>query len=181
MHETIPGNGPSRPGVTAIVPSPSVPVDSMAAWTSALCRRSPPTPAACWPEYLDDLERRLSHWTRAGYVDAADDELWPPAGALLVGYQDGKAVACGAVHVIAPGIAEVKRMFVAPRVRGRGLGRALLDALERTAVELGCNVARLDSTEPLAEAVALYKSAGYVEIEDYNRNPNATIWLERRL
>ncbi len=132
-------------------------------------------------EYLDDLERRLDGWARAGYVDAAPDQLLPPAGALLVGYEDGEAVACGAVHVIAPGIAEVKRMFVAPRVRGRGLGRALLDALERTAIELGCDVARLDSTEPLAEAMALYRSAGYVEIGDYNRNPNATTWMERRL
>ena len=132
-------------------------------------------------QYLDDLERRLSGWARAGYVDAAPDELLPPAGALLVGYEDGEAVACGAVRVIAPGIAEVKRMFVAPRVRGRGLGRALLEALERTAVELGCDVARLDSTELLAEAMALYRSAGYVEIGDYNRNPNATTWLERRL
>ena len=132
-------------------------------------------------DYLDDLERRLDGWTRAGYVDAAADELLPPAGALLVGYEDGEAVACGAVRVIAPGIAEVKRMFVAPALRGRGLGRALLDALERTAVELGCDVARLDSTEPLAEAMALYRSAGYVEIGDYNRNPNATTWLERRL
>ncbi len=72
-------------------------------------------------------------------------------------------------------------MFVAPRVRGRGLGRALLHALERRAVELGCDVARLDTTETLAEAMALYRSAGYVEIGDYNRNPNATVWLERRL
>jgi GNAT superfamily N-acetyltransferase len=132
-------------------------------------------------DYLDDLERRLDGWERAGYVDAAADELLPPAGALLVGYEEGEAVACGAVHVIATGIAEVKRMFVAPRVRGRGLGRELLDALERTAVELGCDVARLDSTEPLAEAMALYRSAGYVEIGDYNQNPNATTWMERRL
>jgi GNAT superfamily N-acetyltransferase len=132
-------------------------------------------------DYLDDLARRLDGWTRAGYVDAAPEELLPPAGALLVGYEDGEAVACGAVRVIGPGIAEVKRMFVAPHVRGRGLGRALLDALERTAVELGCDVARLDSTEPLAEAMALYRSAGYVEIADYNRNPNATTWRERRL
>ena len=132
-------------------------------------------------DYLDDLERRLDGWTKAGYVDAPPEELEPPAGALLLGYEDGEAVACGAVHVISPGVAEVKRMFVAPRVRGRGLGRALLHALEREAVELGCDVARLDSTEPLAEAMALYGSAGYVAIDDYNGNPNATAWLERRL
>ena len=132
-------------------------------------------------DYLDDLERRLDGWTKAGYVDAPPEELMPPAGALLLAYEGGDAMACGAVHVISPGVAEVKRMFVAPRARGRGMGRALLDALERAAVELGCDVARLDSTEPLAEAMALYRSAGYVEIGDYNGNPNATTWLERRL
>ena len=90
-------------------------------------------------------------------------------------------MACGAVHVIAPGIAEVKRMFVVPRVQRRKLGRALLDALEHAAIELGCDVARLDSTESLVEAMALYRNAGYVEIGDYNHNPNATVWMERRL
>ncbi len=133
-------------------------------------------------EYLDDLQLRMGDgWSRAGYVDAPDEELLPPQGALLLGYDDGRPVACGAVHVIAPDIAEVKRMFVAPSARGRGLGRALLDALERTALELGCAVTRLDSAETLAEAVALYRSAGYVEIDDYNQNPNATTWMERRI
>jgi GNAT superfamily N-acetyltransferase len=144
----------------------------------------PQSPDACrlLAEYLDDLQRRMGDgWARAGYVDAAPGELLPPAGALLVGYEDGEAVACGAVRVIAPGIAEVKRMFVTPGVRGRGLGRALLGALEQTAVELGCDTARLDSTEQLVEAMALYRNAGYVEIGDYNRNPNATTWMERRL
>jgi GNAT superfamily N-acetyltransferase len=90
-------------------------------------------------------------------------------------------VACGAAHVVAPRIAEVKRMFVAPHARHRGLGREILHAHEQAAVDLGCSVARLDSTEPLADAVALYRSAGYFEIDDYNGNPNATIWMERRL
>jgi GNAT superfamily N-acetyltransferase len=134
-------------------------------------------------DYLDDLERRLGAdgWQREGYVDAEHHELVPPAGVLLVGYDDDRPVACGAVRVIGPGIAEIKRMFVAPDARGRGLGRALLVALEQAAVELGCDLARLDSTEPLTEAVALYRSAGYVAIGDYNRNPNATAWMERRL
>jgi len=133
-------------------------------------------------DYLDDLERRLGDgWQREGYVDAPDHELVPPAGMLLVGYDEDRPVACGAVRVIGPGIAEIKRMFVVPEARGRGLGRDLLAALEHAAVELGCALARLDSTEPLTEAVALYRSAGYVAIGDYNRNPNATAWMERRL
>ncbi len=133
-------------------------------------------------DYLDGLQRRMGDgWARAGYVDAAPDELLPPAGALLLGYENDGPVACGAVHVISPGIAEIKRMFVVPRAQGRGLGRALLAALEGTAIELGCDVARLDSTESLVEAMALYTSAGYTEIGDYNHNPNATVWMERRL
>ena len=131
--------------------------------------------------YLDDLAQRLEGWDRAGYVDAAPEKLVPPVGVLLLGYLDGKAVACGAVHVIEPGVAEVKRMFVAPAARGRGLGRELLGALENAALGLGCTVARLDSAAPLAEAIRLYRSAGYAEIDDYNRNPNASTWMERRL
>jgi GNAT superfamily N-acetyltransferase len=132
-------------------------------------------------EYLDDLEGRLSDWTRGGYVDAEAEKLVPPAGALLIGYVDGEAMACGAVHVFEPGVAEIKRMFVTPAGRGHGLGRSILAALEHAALGLGCDVARLDSTEPLVEAMGLYRSAGYAEIEDYNQNPNATAWLERRL
>jgi GNAT superfamily N-acetyltransferase len=132
-------------------------------------------------DYLDDLAGRFDGWDRAGYVDAAPEKLVPPAGVLLLGYLDGEAAACGAVQVIEPGVAEVKRMFVAPAVRGRGLGRALLDALEQAAAGLGCDVARLDSAETLTEAIGLYRSAGYTEIDDYNRNPNASTWMERRL
>ena len=90
-------------------------------------------------------------------------------------------VACGAVRVIGPGIAEIKRMYVAPRARGRGLGRTLLGALERGAVELGCRTARLDTMAAMAEAGALYRSAGYEPIADYNGNPLATDWMERAL
>jgi GNAT superfamily N-acetyltransferase len=131
--------------------------------------------------YLDDLEGHIDGWSHAGYVDAPPEHLLPPNGLLLVGYAGDDAIACGAVHVIAPGTAELKRMFVAPHVRGLGYGRLLLAALEQAAVELGCSVVRLDSTEALVAAVALYRSAGYAEIDDYNGNPNATIWLERRL
>jgi GNAT superfamily N-acetyltransferase len=100
---------------------------------------------------------------------------------LLVGYEGGDPVACGAVRVIGPGVAEIKRMFVTHAARGRGHGRALLHALEHAALELDCDVARLDSIEHLAEAMALYRSAGYTPIGDYNRNPNAGVWMQRRL
>lgn len=133
-------------------------------------------------EYLDEIGRRMGQgFDRSRYVDAAPDELEPPAGRLLVGYDGERAVACGAARVIGDGIAEIKRMYVAPQARGRGLGRTLLGALELAAVELGCDTARLDTAATLTEAVALYGSAGYVAIADYNGNPHATVWMERRL
>jgi GNAT superfamily N-acetyltransferase len=131
--------------------------------------------------YMCLLESRVAGWHRDRYHYTGADALEPPTGRFLIGYEGDEAVACGGVTVIAPGVAEVRRMYVAPAARGRGLGRALLQALEATAVELGCRAARLDTIEALAEAVALYRSFGYADIGDYNRNPNATLWLERRL
>jgi GNAT superfamily N-acetyltransferase len=133
-------------------------------------------------EYMDEIERRLgAPFDRARYPDPAPAELEPPRGLLLVAFDGADPVACGAVRVIGPGIAEIKRMYVAPRARGHGLGRTLLGELERCAVELGCRTARLDTMAAMAEAGALYRSAGYEPIADYNGNPLATVWMERAL
>jgi GNAT superfamily N-acetyltransferase len=133
-------------------------------------------------EYMDEIERRLgAPFDRARYPDPAPAELEPPRGLLLVALDGADPVACGAVRVIGPGIAEIKRMYVAPRARGHGLGRTLLGELERCAVELGCRTARLDTMAAMAEAGALYRSAGYEPIADYNGNPLATVWMERAL
>jgi ribosomal protein S18 acetylase RimI-like enzyme len=100
---------------------------------------------------------------------------------LLVAFDGDDPVACGAVRLIGPGTAEIKRMYVAPRARGRGLGRTLLAELERGAAELGCRTVRLDTMAAMAEAGALYRSAGYEPIADYNGNPLAAVWMERAL
>jgi len=145
---------------------------------------SPAAEAARWlmSDYLDELGmRQAGSFDRSRYVDAAPAEFEPPAGVLLVAYDAEDPVACGAVRVIAAGVAEIKRMYVAPSARGRGLGRTLLGALEAAAVDLGCDRARLDTAAFLTEAVALYRSAGYTDIADYNGNPHATVWMERRL
>jgi GNAT superfamily N-acetyltransferase len=133
-------------------------------------------------EYMDEIERRLGRpFDRSHYPDIDAAALQPPRGRLLVAFDGADPVACGAVRVIAPGVAEIKRMYVAPRARGTGLGRTLLTALERAAVDLGCDTARLDTMAAMAEAGGLYRSAGYAAIPDYNGNPLATVWMERRL
>ena len=133
-------------------------------------------------EYMDEIERRLGGpFDHGRYPDPAAAELEPPRGLLLVAFDGDDPVACGAVRVIGPGVAEIKRMYVAPRARGHGLGRTLLGELERGAAELGCRTVRLDTMAQMAEAGALYRSAGYEPIADYNGNPLATVWMERAL
>jgi GrpB-like predicted nucleotidyltransferase (UPF0157 family) len=72
-------------------------------------------------------------------------------------------------------------MYVAPEARGAGLGTRLLAELESVAAARGCRAIRLDTSAYLTAAVALYRSAGYREVPDYNGNPKADLWFERPL
>jgi GNAT superfamily N-acetyltransferase len=110
---------------------------------------------------------------------AADFE--PPDGLYLVGFVGKEAVSGGGFKRFTDGIAEIKRMYVVPAARGRGVARALLGALEDAARERGYRVARLDTGPRQAHARALYESAGYVEVPDYNGNPYAAYWGEKPL
>lgn len=117
----------------------------------------------------------------AGKPTAAPDELVAPFGACVVGYLDGEPVAVGAVKRLDEGVAEIKRMYVAPAGRSRGVARALLLALEGAARELGYARVRLDTGVSQPHAKALYLSTGYREIPDYNANPFASFWAEKEL
>jgi GNAT superfamily N-acetyltransferase len=90
-------------------------------------------------------------------------------------------VACGAVKRLDQQTGEIKRMFVAPGARGQGVARALLGALEDTARELGYERVRLDTGAKQPHAQALYPSAGYTPIPDYNDNVYASYWYEKVL
>jgi len=94
-------------------------------------------------------------------------EFAEPHGRFLIGCFDGDAVACGGVRVIEAGVAEIKRMFVLPTYRGRGLSRIMLAALEDAARDLDCLTIRLETGDRQPEAVALYASSGYERIEGY--------------
>ncbi|RZS39278.1 acetyltransferase (GNAT) family protein [Herbihabitans rhizosphaerae] len=101
-------------------------------------------------------------------VDPA--QFAPPLGLFLVGYLDGEAVACGGWRRPAdtanslPGDVELKRMYVAPQARNRGLAREILAALERTATEAGHTRLILETGDQQPEAIKLYTSAGYTEV-----------------
>ena len=112
---------------------------------------------------------------------AGPEELNPPGGVFLVGYVNGAAVCCGGIKTLEPGICEFKRMFVVPQWRGGGTGRALLAGLEQRARALGFHTARLDTGDRQAAAQHLYESSGYRRIPNYNANPVATFFAEKRL
>jgi GNAT superfamily N-acetyltransferase len=107
--------------------------------------------------------------------------LEPPDGAMLLGRVSGDPAAIGGVRHLDTEIAEVKSMYVAPAYRSAGLAARLLEELHGIARERGCRAARLDTSAYLTTAVALYRSAGYVEVADYNGNVKADLWFERAL
>lgn len=109
------------------------------------------------------------------------DALLGPEDRLLVAYVDGEPAGCGAVRRLDPHTGEIKRMFVVVPRRGCGIGQRLLRALEDEARDLGYERLCLDTGARQAEALGLYRSAGYREIPDYNGNRVASHWFEKRL
>jgi len=108
-------------------------------------------------------------------------ELRPPGGVYLVGYEGAEAVAGGGVRRLSEGVAEIKRMYVRPAARSRGVAAQLLAALEEAAVSLGYRRARLDTGPRQVHAQRLYRAAGYRDVPPYNENPFACFWGEKRL
>jgi GNAT superfamily N-acetyltransferase len=124
----------------------------------------------------DGLDFTASHMPAAGPA-----ELGPPGGGFWVGYEDGTPVCCGGVKRLPDGVGEIKRMYVVPDARGRGVARRLLGHLEQAARDLGYTVVRLDTGSRQPAAQHIYTSAGYVQIGNFNHNPVSTYFGEKRL
>ena len=104
----------------------------------------------------------------------ATADFSPPHGAFFVGYLNGEAVAMGGWRFRTPGVprvarrpAEIRRMFVREGVRGRGLGRLVLAALETSAAAAGADWLLLETGQPQIAAIGLYRSSGYVDVERF--------------
>lgn len=110
-------------------------------------------------------------------------DLLRPRGAYLVGRDKstGEVIAGAGVKMLETHIAEIKRMFVIKTHRGRGLGKELLEQLIATAQSLGAQTVRLDTGVKQVKAIRLYERAGFLKIEDYNGNPFASHWFEKKL
>jgi DNA-binding MarR family transcriptional regulator/N-acetylglutamate synthase-like GNAT family acetyltransferase len=141
-----------------------------------------PTAAHCLQEYFAELDRRFeTGFDPAGSLPADADEMRPPAGLFLVATLHGEAIGCGALKFHGARPTELKRMWVAPTARGLGAGRRILGELERRALEHGSRTIRLETNGSLVEAIAMYRSSGYREVDRFNDEPYAHHWFEKRL
>lgn len=136
----------------------------------------------CRDAYFAEIDRRFEHgFDPAKGIAAEGDDLRPPRGLLLVVYLRDEPVGCGAVRFTTGEPAQLKRMWVAESCRGLGVGRRLLGELESRAAEHGCDAVRLETNRALAEAIALYRSVGYVEVAPFNDEHHAHHWFTKRL
>ncbi|MDH4196431.1 MAG: GNAT family N-acetyltransferase [Candidatus Aminicenantes bacterium] len=138
--------------------------------------------AADTPERLAIMRRLFREYQELLGVDLCfqgfEDELAelpgkyaPPTGALLLAFDGEEAQGCVALRGIAPGVCEMKRLYVRPAYRGQGLGRTLAEAVIAEGRRIGYRTMRLDTLEKLREAIGLYESLGFRRIPPYYANP----------
>jgi DNA-binding MarR family transcriptional regulator/N-acetylglutamate synthase-like GNAT family acetyltransferase len=136
----------------------------------------------CLSEYFAELDRRFPGGFDPALSRSADlDELRPPAGLFVVASLRAEPIGCGALRFQGDEPTELKRMWVAGSVRGLGVGRRLLAELEHRAAAHGSRTVRLDTNETLVEAIAMYRSTGYDEVDAFNDEPYAHHWFEKQL
>ena len=142
--------------------------------------------------YDDPLARELVDRVQQEYVaryggpdEAVVDpgEFAPPGGLFLVAEVDGVPAGCGAWRLHAPGVAEIKRVYVVPRFRRQGLAALLVATLERAAAAAGARAVVLNSGARQPEALALYAGLGYTPVPGYGvyADQPGAVFLGKRL
>jgi putative acetyltransferase len=133
-------------------------------------------------EFSDAIADTLS---LQGFEDELADlpgKYAPPTGCLLLATIGDDAVGCGAYRKLGDSTCEMKRLYIAPEYRGRGVGRFLVEDLIRRATAAGYRRMVLDSVPEMSAALALYRSFGFVEIAPYYEHAiERTVYMEKVL
>jgi ribosomal protein S18 acetylase RimI-like enzyme len=159
---------------------PADPLRGEAASAVAIRRAGPADEPTAWAI--------VEEYNRAVDVVVRDEapEFWAylaGPGAMWLAHAGAEVAGCVVLRPLEtiPGACEVKRLYVRPAYRGRRIAGALMDALEAYARRSGYDAAYLDSKDDLAAAIRFYRERGYEEIERYNDNPQATVYMRRLL
>jgi putative acetyltransferase len=171
---------PSPPG------SSVSPVSSVVKALSLTQAETPPHIAQArelFLEYAQSLGFSLCFQNFDHELAALPGDYAPPEGRLLLAEVDGQVAGCVALHKLEPGVCEMKRLYLRPQFRGRGLGRVLADRIIAEARQIGYQRMRLDTVEPvMKDAVAMYRRLGFKEIAPYCPNPIAgAMYMELQL
>ena len=131
--------------------------------------------------FYADIKTRYPSWNPDEGPQADSPDLVPPFGIWLVVDCNGRPAGCGGLVRVDADLAEVRRVFVAPCARGHGIARNLLHELEQHARQLGYQRLRLNTGDRQPEALALFRSVGYIEVADFNGYRFAAHWMEKPL
>jgi ribosomal protein S18 acetylase RimI-like enzyme len=138
-------------------------------------------------DYFAEILTRVNGGTPpSDVVDSAlhddpDDAMVAPTGIFIVALAAQSPVGCAGLRVLDDRVGELKRVYVRPDVRGRGLGTALITALEDYARSRSLTTLRLDTRHELDEALRIYERHGYRRIERYKQPGLADLWFEKSL
>jgi putative acetyltransferase len=132
---------------------------------------------------VQHLDKEL--WSRYGDEQSFFDQFnkLNDINHVVVAYLDERAVGCGAIKHYIDNIAEVKRMYVSPEARGKGIAMRILDELERWAQELSFGSCILETGVAQPEAIRLYEKSGYVTIPNYGQyaGNDASVCMKKEL
>ena len=147
-----------------------------------ICDPSDPRAKYCLEQYFVEIDERFDGgFDPALSIPALDAEMTPPEGLFVLASFDGDPVGCVGLKFHGEEPAEMKRLWVSRSLRGRGLGRQLVEMVEELAVSNGAKILRLDTNHALAEAIVMYRSYGYRDVPAFNEEIYADHWFEKDL